>query len=83
MARSHSIPIRQTQKPNPPLFAHNNGQWAKKSGQEHHFGVWADPEAAVVLYSARSGEAWEAGRNPRQAVARRRPTASRSARWWR
>lgn len=68
MARSHSITNPKPTKPNPPLFAHNNGQWAKKiKGKIISFGVWADPKAAVALYW-QEREAWEAGRNPRQAV---------------
>ena len=40
-------------KPNAkfPLFAANNGQWAKKiRGRKHYFGVWADPDSALDRY---------------------------------
>ena len=40
-------------KPRPtfPLFAHANGQWAKKvRGRLHYFGPWADPDAAEAAY---------------------------------
>ena len=42
-------------KPTPdyPLFAHSNGQWAKKvRGRFHYFGPWSDPQAALEKWVA-------------------------------
>ena len=34
-----------------PLFAHQNGYWAKKiKGKQWFLGVWADPDAALQQY---------------------------------
>jgi hypothetical protein len=42
-------------KPYPeyPLYAHSNGQWAKKiHGKTHCFGPWSDPQAALQKWLA-------------------------------
>jgi integrase len=44
---------QKPQKPYPdfPLFAHNNGSWAKKErGKIRCYGPWADPDAALAKY---------------------------------
>lgn len=51
-----------------PLFAHNNGQWAKKiRGRIAFFGPWRDPEAALQRYVEEKDELY-AGRAPRSKV---------------
>lgn len=53
-------------KPDPlfPLFAHQNGQWAKKiRGKLEYFGVWEDPEAARDKYLA-DNQYLQAGQTP-------------------
>lgn len=55
------------EKPEPdfPLFAHANGQWAKKIKQKlYFFGVWSDPDAALEKYHNEKDDL-RAGRKPR------------------
>lgn len=48
-----------------PLFAHNNGQWAKKiKGKFHYFGPWDDPDSAFKLWLEQKDDRL-AGRKPR------------------
>ena len=54
------------QKPYPdyPLFAHANGQWAKKINDRlHYFGVWNEPNAALDKY-LRERDYLKNGRTP-------------------
>jgi integrase len=40
-----------------PLFAHANGQWAKKiNGKLHYLGPWSDPQAAEESYRQQKNE---------------------------
>jgi integrase len=53
-----TTPDTRPPKPTPdfPLFAHGNGQWAKKAnGKLRYFGPWANPEAALAKYLGGSG----------------------------
>jgi integrase len=53
-------------KPHPdfPLFAHNNGSWAKKiGGKLYYFGAWHYPQAALDLYLKTKDDLY-AGRKP-------------------
>lgn len=44
------------------MFAHNNGQWAKKiRGKIHYFGSWDDAEAALAVYERKDGLEASAG----------------------
>ena len=52
-------------KRNGPLFAHNNGQWAKKiNGRLHYFGKWSERKQALDKFNAQYADL-QAGRNPR------------------
>lgn len=67
-SRGKSRKPQKPGKPNPkyPLFAHQNGQWAKKiKGKLHYFGLWNDPVGALKKYEHEK-EALEAGRDPEE-----------------
>ncbi len=52
-------------KPRPdfPLFAHANGQWAKKiQGKLHYFGAWDKPQMAEENYNRQNTELENNGR---------------------
>src|SRR4051794_25691088 len=47
-----------------PLFAHQNGQWAKTvRGRHHYFGPWSDPQAAETKWLEQKDDL-RAGRTP-------------------
>ena len=66
--KTHCTNADRPAKPYPtfPLYAHGNGQWAKKiRGQTHFFGPWADPNGALERYHCERSDL-EAGRRPRR-----------------
>jgi hypothetical protein len=61
-------------KPRPdfPLFAHANGQWAKKiQGKLHYFGPWENPQAAEDSHCRQKAEL-EGDRRPKHGQSKRR-----------
>ena len=61
-------------KPRPdfPLFAHANGQWAKKiQGKLHYFGAWEDPQVAEDNYQRQKLDL-EGNRKPKHKQSKRR-----------
>jgi integrase len=73
MTRVNSTAPRRARKPRKPekphkdfpLFAHANGQWAKKvRGKIHFFGVWAKPDEAINRW-VEEKDALLAGKVPR------------------
>lgn len=68
---THSSDSRRSAKPEKPwpgypLFAHSNGQWAKKiRGRVYYFGPWRNPEAAFDRYRQDRTDL-EAGRTPQR-----------------
>jgi hypothetical protein len=60
--------IAKPSKPHPdfPMYAHKNGQWAKKiKGKTWFFGTWEDPDAALQMYIDLRDEIL-AGRDPKR-----------------
>ena len=64
---AQSTKSARPRKPHPdhPLFAHPNGQWAKKvRGKIHFFGVWRDSDAALKKWN-KDKDALLSGMTPR------------------
>jgi len=64
----HSTGTGRPAKPYPgfPLYAHTNGQWAKKiCGRTHCFGLWEDSHGALKRYLEQKDDL-EAGRRPQR-----------------
>src|ERR1022692_4230530 len=65
MSQSTKLPPPRKPHSDYPLFAHQNGQWAKKvKGRIVFFGVWADPQKALERWLAEKDDLL-AGRKPR------------------
>ncbi len=63
MGKSTKSAKNKPEKPWPdfPLFAHGNGQWAKKvRGKLWYFGLWADPAAAEQKWQDVKEDLWAA-----------------------
>ena len=68
MPTATKISNRKPDKPRKdfPLYAHRNGQWAKKiKGKTWFFGVWEEPEAALETFVDQKDEIL-AGRDPKR-----------------
>jgi integrase len=71
--------MKKPAKPTPdfPLFAHGNGQWAKKvKGRLRYFGPWDNPQAALARFLGTTSEAT----NGHQHVALQKKSVSDSPR---
>lgn len=67
--------MTRPKKPRPdfPLFAHANGQWAKKiQGKLHYFGAWEDPAAAEKNYHRQKQEHESNGKSQHEQSRQRR-----------
>jgi len=68
MSTSDSTTSSRPEKPYDyyPLFAHANGQWAKKiRGKLHYFGPWNDPHGALRRFHKEESDL-KAGRTPKR-----------------